>query len=225
MRGSLRIGVWAFVCLCASSVTACKLGQSKKEEADRQKSEDAVGIARAKTTLQTVASLEATVKSLPASKKGSLKTSPLKGSTDRFGYRNYDVLFLQDLAHPPSSPTVRILPEGKLGNCQDEVDGHKSNKYVGRTSCDDVTYVIVLRPGTVRKALLSGADSYTPGAVDADAFVFDLSNGKLLGGGHVSAKTPPSATINPSTAESDLETMLGDAVDKALIDELEVATK
>jgi hypothetical protein len=61
---------------------------------------------------------------------------------------------------------------------------------------------------------------YTPGIVDADAFVFELATSKLLGSGKIFAKTPASASLKPSTEESELETMLGKAVDEALKDEL-----
>lgn len=105
-----------------------------------------------------------------------------------------------------------------VADCQHEVDT-KDSKYQSRTSCDDIHYVVVLRPGKVALAKLEG-DEYTPGVVDVDAFVFDMNDSSLLGGAHISARAPKTAEVNTRTATSDLETMLGKDVDEQLHDKL-----
>ena len=73
-------------------------------------------------------------------------------------------------------------------------------KTVSITECY-YPYVVVLKPWTYETAVVAG-DTYTPGKVDANAYVFDMKTGELLGGGRITAKTPPSITTKSSTAEN-----------------------
>lgn len=198
-------------CVLAFALVACK-DPRKAKELEEQKVKDAAAMVRAKKTMASLAALEPVVKSQPPPKSGSFRSSPLTWSTS--SYRNFDVLFSDELAKVPRFPKIRILQESALSQCQAEIDNNFA-KYVGRTQCEDPKYLIVLRARTAQNARVTGS-SYTPGIVDADAFVFELATTKLLGSGKIFAKTPPNASLRPSTAASDLETMLGKAVDEAL---------
>lgn len=211
MKATLPNAVLLVSCVLALGNTGCNAAR-KKKELEEQKVKDAAAMVRAKKTMASVAALEPVVKSQPPAKSGSFKSSPLAWSTS--SYRNFDVLFTDELAKVARFPKVRILQESPLSTCQGEIDNNFA-KYVGRTACEDAKYLIVLRARTAQRARVSGS-SYTPGIVDADAFVFELATSKLLGSGKIFAKTPPNASLRPSTAESDLETMLGKAVDEAL---------
>ena len=199
-------------CALAIGSSGCKRKDAAKER-ERQKADNAAAIARAKETMARVAALEPVVKSQPPAKSGGFRSSPL--SFSGMGVRNFDVLFLDELAKVPRFPKYPGRRGASPTNCQAEIDNNYPNKYVGRTECDGLSHLVVLRARTVQRAQVTGA-SYTPGIVDADAFVFDVAAGKLLGSGRIFAKTPLNAVLKPSTAESELETMLGKAVDDAL---------
>ena len=69
----------------------------------------------------------------------------------------------------------------------------------------------------------TGATTYTPGSLDADLFVFDLSNDKLVGGGHIVVKMDGVGTLDSKSAQNELDDAFGKAVDSAIRTELSIS--
>jgi hypothetical protein len=168
---------------------------------------------RANKVLQTLASLGAKVNSAGAPPKMS-SYSVLERKPS--GYANFDVLLADELSDPKEFPKIPILSKQEFAECAK----HVSEKRVGSTDCI-TPYVVVLKPTTYRAAVVSG-DTFTPGNIDATAYVFDMKNGELLGGGRVTAKTPSSITSKSSTAERELNVKLGEEAFDSLADALNV---
>ena len=198
------------------ALLACKRGH---EQTPAEKAEEEARVSkeidRCNKRLATLASLGPKLKTLPA--PTSMTSGVLTGT--RNGYANFDVLLADELAEPNELPKIRIRLDHYFAECAKNVKA----KTVSITDCSS-PYVVVLKPYTYQTAEVSGSE-YTPGKVDAAAYVFDMSNGELVGGGRITAKTPSSITTKSSTAESDLNDKLGQAAFESLATELNVKEK
>ena len=119
---------------------------------------------------------------------------------------------------PEQRPKIPIQSDPPFAHCAKNV----TERRVSSTDCIE-KYAVVLKPTTYQPAVVSGS-TFTPGRVDATAYVFDMSNGELIGGGHITAKTPDSITATAHLAEYELNEKLGGAVWDSVVDELNVKT-
>src|SRR5260221_12335425 len=177
MMKTTSLAVLAFLSLMACKRTTEESPAEKAAGAERQ----AKDVERAMKTLQTLASLADKVKNLDAPTTMKSNVLEVKGS----GSANFEVLLADELSSPNDYPKIRIQSAQYFAKCAKNVKA----KTVSMTDCI-TPYVVVLKPTTYRTAEVSTGSSYTPGKVDAAAYVFDMSNGELIGGGHVLAKTP-----------------------------------
>lgn len=203
-----------FVLLTCLSLCSCnRKKEPTPEEKAAEEKEREKELKRGKKVLKTVASLEDKLDSAPS----KMKSSVLEGA--RNGYCNFDVLFDDELSKPKQVPKVKILTTGALRECAAAVEAKK----VYPTDCS-TKYVVVLKPRTFKEAKVSGS-SYTPGSIDADAYVFDLSDGELIGGGRVTGETPDSFSTKSSNPENDLAEKLGASTFDSLAEALKVKKK
>lgn len=200
----------------ALSLIACnreKKPTPEEEAAEAKQNEK--DLKRAKKFLKKVASLQDKVDSKAAPHK--MESGVLEAAQS--GYTNFDVLFVDELAEPNEFPKVRIVKDQEIAKCAKAV----AEKRVYSTQCT-VKYVVVLKPSTYELPKVSGS-SYTPGRLEADAYVFDLTDGELIGGGYVSAKTPESLETKSSNAEYELREKLAASAFESLSDSLHVKMK
>ena len=170
-------------------------------------------VARGNQALQTLAALEAKVKT--AGTPPAMKSSVLESKSS--GYANFDVLLADELSDPNEFPKIRIGHQ-EFAKCAKMVKA----RTVSISDCS-TPYAVVLKPATYQRAEVAG-DSFTPGKVDATAYVFDMKTSELIGGGHIVASTPKSITTKSSTAENDLNDKLATAAFESIVQELNVKT-
>src|SRR4029079_7002943 len=131
-----------------------------------------------------------------------MKQSVLTGTRST---ANFDVLMNDELAAPDELPKVPIMSSHPFAHCAKNV----KQKTTSITDCI-TPYVVVLKPRTNKVAEISG-NTYTPGRVDAYAYVIAISTGQLIGGGHVVGSTPDTYTAK-ANAEYELREKLAQAV-------------
>jgi hypothetical protein len=196
------------------ALLACKRSHEESPvEKAADEAQNAKETERANKVLQTLASLGAKVNSAGAPQK--MKSSVLQHSASS-GYTNFDVLLADELSDPNDSPKIRIVSKQRFAECA----SHVKEKRVFPSDCD-TPYVVVLKSTTYQTAVVS-SDGFTPGKIDATAYVFDMSNGEMIGGGYVHATTPSSITTKSSTAERDLNQRLGESALESLTEALDV---
>ncbi|MEO8876919.1 MAG: hypothetical protein ABI461_15095, partial [Polyangiaceae bacterium] len=180
---------------------ACKRGSTAEEQQASDKAiakreaDEAAQNAAVTAKLAGIAKLASTVKGLaaqPARKKRDFTLSP-KGPNSG-DEPNYDVLFFDQLADPSVSPPVRVTREPAFEGCKNTLQKRDTIygycKYGScMSTCEKLKYLVVLRTRSITQPVV-GTTSYSPGNLDADAFIFDLSQGnKLVGGGRVVASS------------------------------------
>jgi hypothetical protein len=201
---------WSIL-LLVSSLLACKHGSKETAEDTASQAKE---IARCQKVLKTLASLGDKMKGAAPTE---MKESVLKGT--RNGLPNFDVLLDKELSAPEELPKVPIAQEHYFAKCAKHVQA----KTVSITDCY-IPYVVVLKPRTFTTAAVSG-NEYTPGKIDADAYVFDLSNGELIGGGRVQGTTPDKHSTTSSNAEYELAEKLGQSTFDSIVQTLNVGKK
>ena len=172
-----------------------------------------------KARLDSIAALKDTVDKLrPADYKGKHVT--LNGEEY---HENFDVLFAEQLADLTTSAPAYVTHKPMFESCA-RVLQHREAPYNACSSnacmfsCEHLQYLVVLRPRSMQRPV-TGTSSYTPGSLNADAFVFDLSDGnKLVGGGHVVADSSGQGTMSGSNARNDIDDAFGKAIYKAILD-------
>jgi hypothetical protein len=211
----------AFIIAClVVSLAACKREPTPEQKAASKKYDDEQ--ARRRTAVQarldSIAALKGTVDKLtPADYKG--KHVSLNGEEL---HENFDVLFADQLADLTSLASVYVTHRPMFESCA-RVLHHREASFEACSSdsclstCEQLHYLVVVRPRSMQRPVI-GTSSYTPGSIDADAFVFDLNDGhKLVGGGHIVTDASGQGTMQGKWARNDIEDAFGKAIYKAIL--------
>jgi hypothetical protein len=213
------------------SSVSCKHRPTAEEQAADEKREKADKKLRAKVTtrLEEIAKLEPTLKNLANQNPKAMHGVQLEGKGPTLGsHANYDVLFASQLSDPSTFPAAYVSHEPAFMGCKNYLAFRSATvfDYCNRGDCFDdcvkMPYLVVVRPRTVETPK-TGATTYTPGSLDADLFVFDLSNDKLVGGGHIVVKMDGVGTLDSKSAQNELDDAFGKAVDSAIRTELSIS--
>ncbi len=213
----------AFIVACmVVALGACKHEPTPEQQAASKKFDEEK--ARQQTAvharLDSIAALKDTVAKLePADYKGKHVT--LNGEEY---HENFDVLFAEQLADLATTSAPAYVTHKPMFESCARVLHHREAPYSACSSnqcmysCEHLQYLVVLRPRLMQRPV-SGTTSYTPGSINADAFVFELNDGsKLVGGGHIVADSSGQGTMSGSNARNDVDDAFGTAIYKAILD-------